>query len=70
MAGPFVDGVIDTINNAINPGVFPLSFGSSIVPEMRLDYYINNYDSWNDKFVYIPTPHCVSDYQTVTLVID
>ncbi|TXI88051.1 MAG: hypothetical protein E6Q37_00835 [Crocinitomicaceae bacterium] len=70
IAGPFVEGTIDTIYNAVNPGVFPLSFGSNLIPEMRLDYYINNYDSWNDKFVYISTPHCSDEYQTITLVID
>jgi hypothetical protein len=70
LAGPFTTGIIDTIQNAINPNVFPIHFGSSTVPQKRILYYMNEYDSWNEKEVHFPTPHCVDEYQTVTLVID
>jgi hypothetical protein len=69
-AGPFSNGDLDTVLNAVNMGGLPFHFGSSNVPKIRLDYFVNVYDSNNDKFVYIPTPHCVDEFQTVTLVID
>jgi len=69
-AGPFSNGDLDTVLNAVNMGGLPFHFGSSNVPKIRLDYFVNVYDSNNDKFVYIPTPHCVDEYQTVTLIID
>jgi hypothetical protein len=68
--GPFLNGIIDTVPVAINPGAFPITFGSSTVPRIRVRYHINEYDSWTVKEVYIPTPHCINEYQTVTLVID
>jgi hypothetical protein len=70
IAGPFSNGIIDTIPIVYNMTALPLSFGSSNVPEIRLLYHINEYDSWTVKEVYFNTPHCITDYQTVTLVID
>ena len=70
IAGPFSSGIIDTIPIIYNMTALPLSFGSSIVPEIRLLYHINEYDSWTVKEVNFNSPHCVNEYQTVTLVID
>jgi hypothetical protein len=69
-SGPFSNGDLDTVLNAVNMGGLPIHFGTSYVAKIRLDYFVNVYDSNNEKFVYIPTPHCVDEFQTVTLVID
>lgn len=66
-AGPFTDGIIDTVSLAINLNGLPISFSSDNSPRLRIDYGVI---TWNQNFVYIPTPHCQEDYQTVTLVID
>lgn len=73
--GPFTDGVIDTVSFALNPGALPMQHNPPDHlhgPRILLSYHVNEYDSWNDneKKVYIPTPHCQEEYQTVTLVID
>jgi hypothetical protein len=74
-AGPFTNGIIDTVPIALNLGALPMQHNPPDHlhgPRIRLDYYLNEYDSWedHDKFVYISTPHCQVEYQTVTLVID
>ena len=72
LAGPFSSGIIDTVHNAVNLGALPLSFESSTDPKIKLNYYMNDYDSWtdDDKYIYISTPHCVEEYQNVTLKIE
>jgi len=71
-AGPFSSGIIDTVPIASNLNALPITFRSNNVPRIKLSYYMNEYDSWNDhdKFIYISTPHCVEEYQNITLVID
>lgn len=71
-AGPFSNGIIDTVPKAINPSSLPASFQNSNNPTIKLNYYINEYDSWTDgdKNVYIPTSHCQEEYQDVTLKIE
>ena len=70
ISGPFINGVFDTVPIIFNMTAMPLVYGSSSVPKIRLLYHINDYDSWTVKEVYFETPHCVDEYQTVTLVID
>jgi hypothetical protein len=70
LAGPFENSIIDSVVMAINMTALPIQFGSEIVPSKRIMYYMNEYDSWTVKEVNIPTPHCVDEFQTVTLVID
>jgi hypothetical protein len=66
-AGPFTDGIIDTVSLAVNLNGLPISFSSDKSPKLRIDYGVV---TWNQNFVYIPTPHCQEDYQTVTLIIE
>ena len=70
LAGPFSNGVIDTVASSINMSAIPLTYNSSLIPKGRLVYYINEYDPITAKEVSFPTPHCQEEYQTVTLVID
>jgi hypothetical protein len=67
VAGPFKNGIIDTVYAAVNINAFPLYYGSSTPPNLRIDYGVN---LWNQNHVFIPTPHCINDPQTITLVID
>ena len=70
LAGPFNNGVIDSIPVAVNMSALPLTYNSSLIPEAKLVYYINEYNPVTAKEVYFPTPHCQDEYQTVTLIID
>ena len=67
IAGPFESGIIDTVTSAINMNAFPIQFESITPPGIKTRYGVN---IWDDKEVVIPTPYCVDEYQTVTLVID
>lgn len=67
IAGPFESGIVDTVPLVFNMNAFPIHFQSSEPPNLKIRYGVN---IWNAKEVLIPTPHCVDDYQMVTLVID
>lgn len=73
--GPFSDGIIDTVSFALNLNGLPIKFDPPDHlhgPRISIRYYMNEYYSWTeyDNRVYITTPHCQNEYQTVTLVID
>ena len=75
IAGPFSSEIIDTVSFALNPDALPMRHNPPDHlhgPRIKLSYHLNEYDSWedHDKFVYISTPHCQGEYQTVTIVID
>jgi hypothetical protein len=67
VAGPFQNGIMDTVISAPNINAFPVSFGNNSATRLNLTYGVN---VWDAHTIHIPTPHCVDEYQTVTLVID
>lgn len=65
IAGPFQSGIIDTVQNAGYLS-FPIEYEGN--PFMRVNYYVNSYQSNEDAIVF--TPLCSGTFSEAVLVID
>ena len=65
IAGPFQSGIIDTVLNAGYMN-FPIEYQGN--PVMRVNYYVNDYQSNEDATV--TTPFCSGSFSQAVLVID
>jgi len=69
LPGPFVSGVIDTVDYALNLDGLPVNHNSSSASTMFLGYNIN-YNSIYENKTYVETSHCLDEYQDVILKIE
>jgi hypothetical protein len=69
LPGPFVSGIIDTVDYALDLNGLPASHNSSTASTMFLGYNIN-YNSVYENKTYVESYHCQDEYQNVTLKIE